>query len=88
MVYVPTFESVKPRSMSPRAPKYKNKKIEFRGMKFEGAMPRIDGGSMSLRDSDHTHYGIFENFTYRRGASGAVSRDLILSNKEDPLVLT
>jgi len=54
-------------------------------MQFEGAMPRIDGGSMSLRDSDHTHYGIFENFTYRRGTAGAVSRDLVLSNKRGPV---
>lgn len=35
MVYVPTFDSAKPRARSPRAPKYKNKKVEFRGMKFD-----------------------------------------------------
>lgn len=35
MVYVPTFDNVKTRARSPRAPKYKNKKVEFRGMKFD-----------------------------------------------------
>lgn len=51
---------------------------------FESTIPRIKGGSLSLRDSNHTHYGVFEDFTYRRGTAGAVSRDLTLSNKRGP----
>ena len=51
---------------------------------FESVLPVIRGGSMALRDTDHTHYAVFEDFTYRRGTAGAVSRDLTLSNKRGP----
>lgn len=51
---------------------------------FESVLPVFRGGSVSLRDSSHTHYAVFEDFTYRRGTAGSVSRDLTLSNKRGP----